>query len=55
MSLPKPVPLPSLTPAQAAVPQIARQADEYAMLRRVDLRRLSAIDQMYAYYGADLA
>lgn len=38
-------------PAPAA--QIAFHAEERALLRRVNLRALSAIEQMYAYWGSD--
>jgi hypothetical protein len=41
------------TPAPAA--QVAFHAEERALLRRVNLRALSAIEQMYAYWGSDRA
>ncbi len=55
MPLPSPASFRITDPAPALPPHTARLAEERAVLRRVDLRRLSAIDQMYAYYGADLA
>ncbi len=34
-------------------PAVAYHADERAILRTVQLRSLTALEQMYAYFGAD--
>lgn len=53
--MPTPVASAASRPARAAAAPIAYHAAERALLRRVDLRALTAIDEMYAYFGADLA
>ena len=52
MSVMKPVPRSAKPVAAAAV---TYHAEERAMLRAVHLRSLTALDQMYAYWGADRA
>ncbi|NGM44752.1 hypothetical protein G5B31_04310 [Rhodobacter sp. SGA-6-6] len=34
-------------------PAVAYHAEERAILRNVQLRALTALEQMYAYFGAD--
>lgn len=34
-------------------PAVAYHADERAILRNVQLRSLTALEQMYAYFGTD--
>lgn len=41
-------------PAQPSA-QIGFHAEERAILRNVNLRALTAIEQMYAYWGSDRA
>lgn len=53
MSLQRPVSTAQSRPAHPATPQVAYHAAERALLRRVDLRALSVLEEMYAYYGAD--
>ena len=55
MSLQRPVSTAQSRPAKPASPELAYHSAERALLRRVDLRALSALDEMYAYYGADRA
>jgi hypothetical protein len=46
----------ALRPAMpVAAAAVTYHAEERAMLRNVNLRALSALDQMYAYWGADRA
>lgn len=54
MSMQRPVQFASSRPVKA-IPQVGYHAAERALLRNVRLRALSALDEMYAYYGADLA
>ena len=46
-----------LKPAKTAKasPAVTYHADERALTRGVALRSLSALDQMYAYFGSDRA
>ncbi|MCB6179237.1 hypothetical protein LHP98_14010 [Rhodobacter sp. Har01] len=45
---------PALRVAKSVAPAaVTYHAEERAMLRSVHLRSLSALDQMYAYWGAD--
>lgn len=48
----RPLRNPSQAPTNA---QVTFHADERALLRNVNLRALSAIEQMYAYWGSDRA
>ena len=40
-------------PATNSNPAVAYHADERALVRDVPLRALTALEQMYAYFGAD--
>ena len=47
---------PAKRPQQAAAAAaVTFHAEERAVLRNVNLRALSAIEQMYAYWGSDRA
>lgn len=43
---------PRAAPAQPSA-QVTFHAEERALLRNVNLRALTAIEQMYAYWGSD--
>lgn len=45
----------NLRPAKAVAAAVTYHAEERALLRAVHLRSLTALDQMYAYWGTDRA
>lgn len=55
MSVQKSVQTAQARPVAAINPSVAYHSAERALLRNVELRSMTAIDQMFAYYGADLA
>lgn len=45
----------ALRPSKVVADAVTYHAEERALLRAVHLRSLTALDQMYAYWGADRA
>ncbi|MGB4829444.1 MAG: hypothetical protein WBP18_19615 [Paracoccaceae bacterium] len=45
----------AVAPKPLNSPAISYHADERALLRSLPLRSLSALEQMYAYFGSDRA